>query len=187
MPVEPAVERLLGLGLVIAVAAAAVALALRLNRRRAAEHEGIVLGYPPELYPTGVAASAPALGALAAVQARLTAVDRQLAAADPGMTVGDLALWLRVFLLELRRLMDAAYRAAVITDAYGGADRLDRLAVEVRTIEAQVIDDITGRLLGEAGAGRPDRLNRRLAALRDCARELAEVTAPPTGAGDAAG
>jgi hypothetical protein len=179
MPVDQAVERLLALGLVIAIAAGAVALALWLNRRRTPQHEGLVLGYPPDLFPARDAAGGSALRALAAVQQRLVAVYRRLPAGDAAVPVGDAALWLRVFLLELRRLMDGAYRAAVITAAYGPTDHLDRLVAEVEAIEAQIVDDLTRQLLGGAGAGRTDRLNRRLAALRECAGEFAAIADAP--------
>jgi hypothetical protein len=130
----------------------------------------------------GVAHS-PALRALAATQARLVSVYRRLPASDPTIPVGDLAIWLRVFLLELRQMMDTAYRVAVITDVYQQSTHLNRLVAEVQQIERQIADDLAQRLMAADGDTRNELLNRRLTALRECAHELASLEGTRTSAG----
>jgi len=175
-------ERLLGLAVVIVVAVGAVWTLLRMTHHRAPEHDGLVLGYPPDQFPVQRVVRHPALRALAATQARLVSVYRQLPVSDRTVPVNDLAIWLRVFLAELRQMMDTAYRVAVITDAYGRSAHLDRLAAEVQQLETQIADDITQRLLGYDGGAHDEVLNRRLAMLRSCARELASLEGERTSA-----
>jgi hypothetical protein len=177
------VDRLLGLGVVIAVAVGAVLLLLRATRRSDPRDGEIVLGYPPDLFPVYQVTQQPALRALAATQARLLSVYRRLPAHDRAAPVGEIAVWLRVFLLELRQMMDTAYRVALVSDLYGHSRYLDQLVAEVQAIEAQIADDIARRLLGTDGPRHDEALGRRLALLRQCARELTSLEAAPRSAG----
>ena len=176
------IERLLGLGVVIVVAIGAVAVLLRSPRRRTPPVGEVVVGYPPDLFPVRCVVRQPALQALAATQARLLAVYQRLPVSDRTAPVSEIAIWLKVFLLELRQMMDTAYRVALVTDVYGHSPHLDRLVADVQQIEAQLADDITRRLLGADGELRDDVLNRRLEMLRQCARELAGLATAPTSA-----
>jgi hypothetical protein len=179
----PELNRVLEFVVIILVAAGAVWLLFRVTRRPPAR-DNLVLGYPPEHYPAHEATRLPALRKLAATQARLHAVYHRLPSSDPTLQVGEVAIWLRVFLVELRRMMDAAYRVALIADVYRQADHLDRLAAEVAELESQIADDIAQVLLGHQGAVRNEALSRRLGALRECAGELGRMAGAPATPGD---
>jgi hypothetical protein len=163
--------RLLGLGLVIVVAVGAVLLLLRLSDRRDRRGEA-VLGYPPDLFPAQALTRGGPLAALAATQARLTALEGRLPPHS------DQRIWLRTFLSELRQIMDTAYHVAAIAEVYGQMAQLERLADEVRGIEAEVADHVTRRLLARDADAHDELLDGRLATLRLCLRELADAHAP---------
>jgi hypothetical protein len=161
--------RLLGLGLVIAVALGAVLLLLWLSDQR--DQRGrAVLGYPPDLFPAQALTRRGPLAALAATQARLAALEARLPPHS------DQRIWLRTFLGELREIMDTAYHVAAIAAVYGHMAQLERLAAEVRGIEAEVADHVTRRLLARDTDAHDELLDGRLATLRLCVRELASLT-----------
>jgi hypothetical protein len=153
------------LGLVIAVAVGAVVLLLRLSDRRGPRRE-TVLGYPPDLYPAQALTRGGPLAGLAATQARLAALEAWLPPRS------DQRIWLRTFLGELRQIMDTAYHVAAIAEVYGENAQLERLADEVRGIEAEVADHVTRRLLARDADAHDELLDGRLATLRLCVREL---------------
>jgi hypothetical protein len=159
--------RILGLGLVSGVAVGAVLLLLRLSERR--EQHGAALGYPPDLFPAQALTRSGPLAALAATQARLAALESRLPPRS------DQRIWLRTFLAELREIMDTAYHVAAIAAVYGHMAQLERLAAEVRGIEAEVADHVTRRLLAREGDAHDELLDGRLATLRLCLRELANL------------
>jgi hypothetical protein len=157
--------RLLGLAIVIGVAVGAVLLLLRLSER--CERRGeMVRGYPPDLFPAQALTRGGPLAALAATQARLAALEARLPPRS------DQRIWLRTFLGELREIMDTAYHVAVIAEVYGQMVQLERLAAEVRGIEAEIADHVTRRLLARDGDAHDELLDGRLATLRLCLREL---------------
>jgi hypothetical protein len=161
------IVRLIGLGVVLVVAVGAVLLLLRLSEQRASPG-AFVLGYPPDRFPAQALARSGSLAALAATQARLAALEARLPAQS------DQRIWLRTFLGELREIMDTAYQVAVIAEVYGQMAQLERLADEVRQIEAAVAEHVTRWLLARDGDGHSDALlDGRLATLRLCVRELA--------------
>jgi hypothetical protein len=163
------IERLLGLAVVVVVAVGAVVLLLRLSDRASQRRGGLLLGYPPDLFPEqDITRSGPLL-ALAATQARLASIYRQLAPHS------DEAIWLRAFLNELREMMDTAYRVSVVTRMYGQPPQLERLMQEVQEIEKQVADHVVQRLLTRESDAHSERLDSRMAALRMCVRELATL------------
>lgn len=164
-------QHLIGLALVTVIALAAVLLLLRLSAQRVTSGTGTAIGYPPELFPDQELVHSSALAELAATQRRLTAVYAQLPAQS------ETAIWLRTFLVELRAIMDTAYRVAVITRLYGQPPPLEQLLSEVSQIEAQLIEQVTRRLLAQEGDEERELLAGRLAALRLCARELASLIA----------
>src|SRR3712207_1775769 len=118
-------QRLAGLGAVILMALFAVALMLRGDGRNRKRESPIVVGYPADLYPARSLVSVGPLAALVATQARLVAIYHQLPIAS------DSAVWLRTFLVELRQIMDTAYRVALVTRVYGQTTPLDLLVDEV--------------------------------------------------------
>jgi hypothetical protein len=160
--------RILGLGLVIAVAVGAVLLLLWLSERRE-RHGAAVLGYPPDRFPAQSLTRGGPLAALAATQARLAALEARLPPRS------DQRIWLRTFLSELREIMDTAYHVAAIAEVYGQMAQLERLAAEVRGIEAEVADHVTRRLLARDGDAHDELLDGRLATLQLCLRELASL------------
>jgi hypothetical protein len=160
--------RILGLGLVIAVAVGAVLLLLWLSERRD-QHGAAALGYPPDLYPAQALTRSGPLAALAATQARLAALEARLPPRS------DQRIWLRTFLNELHEIMDTAYHVAAIAEVYGQMAQLERLAAEVRRIEAEVANHVTRRLLARDGDAYDELLDGRLATLRLCLRELANL------------
>jgi hypothetical protein len=164
------IERLLGLAVVVLVAVGAVLLLLRLSDRTARRRGGLLLGYPPDIFPEQEITGRGPLLALATTQARLASIYRQL----PPQS--DLSIWLRAFLNELREIMDTAYRVSVITQVYGQPAQLDSLIAEVQTIEKQVADHVVQRLLARESDAQQEWLEGRLAALRMCARELQGLT-----------
>lgn len=177
MAVEQVVERLGGLLLVMIGAGALTGLMFWLSRRRVTLYAGIVVGYPAELFPLPIVVGSPPLQALVAAQRRLIAVDRRLPVGDRA----GVALAVRLALIELRGLMDAAYLTAAVIGGHGASDQLDELVAEVQAIEEQLIDRVGDRLLGAGTtAGGADatpslRLSRRLVALRRCADEIADT------------
>ena len=160
---------LLQLGAVAVIAVGAVLLLLRISTRTTAMHGSMVQGYPPSLFPCQKLVRAGPLAALAATQARLLAIYEQA----PHQS--DLAVWLEPFLRELREIMDTAYRAATIVQAYGQPAAIERLAAEVQEIEAQIAGHAVQLLLAHDGDAERELLDGRLAALRLCARELGRV------------
>jgi hypothetical protein len=163
------VDHLIGLVVVIVVAVGAVLLLLRFSGRAAPQQGGRLLGYPPAIFPASHLTRGGPLAALAAIQSRLAALERQLPAQS------DASIWLRAFLHELRQIMDTAYRVVVITEIYGQPAQLDRLVAEVQQIEAQVAEQIARRLLARDGDTHDELLDGRLATLRLCVRELANM------------
>lgn len=159
---------LVQLAVVAAIAGAAVALLLRLSAR-SHTRGGVVQGYPPSLFPNQELVRGGPLAALAAIQARLMAVYEQ---APPQ---SDLTVWLRPFLIELRAIMDTAYRAAAISQPYGGHPYLDRLVAEVQEIESQAAEHAIRLLLARDGDVQQESLDGRLATLRMCARQLETI------------
>src|SRR5512145_38479 len=160
------IEKLLGLGGVIVVAVGAVLLLLWLSDRSAARHDRMVLGYPSTLFPACHLTGSGPLAALAATQIRLATIYQQVP------PQGELAIWLRAFLNELREIMDTAYRVSVIAQTYDQHGQLERLIAEVQQIEAEVAEQITRRMLARDGDAQQELLNGRLAALRLCLREI---------------
>jgi hypothetical protein len=160
---------LLQLGAVTLVAVGALLLLLRLSGRAAATRGSLVQGYPPSLFPQQALVRSGPLAALAATQARLLAVYAQ------APQQSDLAVWLGPFLRELREIMDTAYRAATIAQAYGQPAPIERLAAEVQQIEGQIAEHAVQLLLARDGDAERELLDGRLAALRLCARELGRV------------
>jgi hypothetical protein len=165
--------RLLGLVIVIVVAVGAVLLLLRLSDRQNRRGE-MVLGYPPDLFRAQALARSGPLAALAATQTRLAALEAWLPPRS------DQRIWLRTFLGELRQIMDTAYHVAAIAEVYGQIAQLERLADEVRGIEAEVADHVTRRLLARDADAHNELLDGRLATLRLCVRELADGYASAT-------
>lgn len=161
--------RLLGLVVVIAVAIGAVLLLLWLSERRE-RHGAAVLGYPPDLFPAQSLTRAGPLATLAATQARLALLEARLSPRS------DQRIWLRTFLSELREIMDTAYHVAAIAEVYGQMAQLERLAAEVRGIEAEIAEHVTRRLLMRDGDAHDELLDGRLATLRLCLRELASLS-----------
>src|SRR3712207_5942387 len=135
------IERLAGLGVVTVVAGGVVWILLRLSGRDVRRRDTLVLGYPADLFPHHTVTQNPSLQGLAATQSRLFSVYRQLPAQS------DLCIWLRLFLVELREIMDTAYRATLITGPYGEPARLKLLAAEVQQIEGEIAEHIARRLL----------------------------------------
>jgi hypothetical protein len=167
---HPDLVRILGLGLVIAVAVGAVLLLLRLSDQRDRRGEA-VQGYPPDLFPAQALTRSGPLAALAATQARLAALEARLPPHS------DQRIWLRTFLGELRQIMDTAYHVAAIAEVYGQVAQLEALADEVSRIEAEVAEHVTRRLLARDADAHDELLDGRLATLRLCLRELADVHA----------
>lgn len=164
------VKQLIGLSVVVLMTLGVLWLLLRLPNGRSRPSGGLVLGYPPDLFPARQLTRSPALLALAATQRRLLSIYQQTPAHS------DLAVWVRAFLNELREIMDTAYRVALVTEVYGQPALLDRLIVEVEQIETQVVEQVAQRLLARDGDAQQELLDGRLAALRMCMRELALVS-----------
>jgi hypothetical protein len=165
---SPAIDRLVGLGVVSLLSIGVVLLLLRWSGQRV-PRGAIVSGYPPDLFPAQHLVSSGPLAALAATQARLSSIERQLP------PQGYLSIWLRTFLIELRAIMDTAYRVMAITEIYGKPAQLDQLVAEVQQIEAEIATQVTHQLLTRNGNDSPDELlEGRLAILRLCVRELAD-------------
>jgi hypothetical protein len=160
---------LLQLGAVTVIAIGAVLLLLRIGARSTGLRGGIVPGYPPSLFPRQELVRSGPLAALAATQARLLAIYEQ------APSQSDLAVWLHPFLLELRAIMDTAYRAMAIAHVYDQHVQLDRLVAEVREVELQIAGQALQRMLARDGDAELELLDGRLATLRMCARELARA------------
>jgi hypothetical protein len=158
---------LLQLGAVAAIALGAIALLLRLSARTTSS--GVARGYPPGLFSRQDLVRNGPLAALAAIQARLLAIYEQ----TPNQS--DLAIWLQLFLSELRGIMDTAYRVAAISSAYGPHPRLDRLVADVQAIEAEIADHAIQLVLASNGDSEQEWLSARMATLRMCASELAQA------------
>ena len=163
------IERLAGLGAVIMVTLATVSLLLRTDARGSSQPGPLLAGYPPELFPARLLTRSGPLAALAAAQARLLALYVHLPPHS------DSAIWLRTFLVELREIMDTAYRVAVIAEIYGGLATLDRVVDEVRQLESELAQHVARRMLTREGDARDELLTGRLATLRLCVRELSAV------------
>lgn len=157
------ITHILGLLLVAVVAVLLIGLLMYLGERpRSGDMP--VLGFPPERYPAQDLTRGGPLVELATTQARLTLMALQL----PPQS--DQRIWLRTFLIELRAIMDAAYRVALMAQLYEQPAALARLSAEVRQIELDVAAQVTQ--LAACGGPHDDLLDGRLAALRLCAREL---------------
>lgn len=162
------VETLLGLGVVAALAVGSVLLLLRLGGRGSSRQGAFVVGYPSDLFPAHTLVQAGPLAVLATIQGRVLSIYRQI---PPESETG---LWLETFLLELREIMDTAYRVMVVTEVYGRPTQLDAVVAEVQQLEAQVAEHVTQRLLAREGDARDELLEARLETLRLCMEELAE-------------
>ena len=160
------IATLLQLGAVAAIALGAIVLLLRLSTRTTSS--GIARGYPAGLFPRQDLVRSGSLAALAAIQARLLAIYEQ----TPRQS--DLAVWLQLFLGELRAIMDTAYRVAVISSAYGPHPLLDRLVANIQAIETEVAEHAIQLVLASSDAEQ-EWLSARLATLRMCAGELAQA------------
>jgi hypothetical protein len=161
---------LLGLGVVLVFAVGAAVLLLRASGRAVIHRSGVIQGYPASRYPAQALTHAGPLAALAATQARLLSIYEQVPAQS------ELAVWLRPFLVELRAIMDTAYRVTVITHIYEKTAPLDRLVAEVQQIEAQLADHAVQQLLARDADAQHELLDGRIETLRLCVRELATVT-----------
>jgi hypothetical protein len=161
------IATLLQLGAVAAIALGAILLLLRLSTRTTSS--GIARGYPAGLFPRQDLVRSGPLAALAAIQARLLAIYEQ----TPRQS--DLAVWLQLFLGELRAVMDTAYHVAVISSAYGPHPLLDRLVANIQAIEAEVAEHAIQLVLAGGGDAEQEWLSARLATLRMCAGELAQA------------
>ncbi len=161
---------LLGLGVVLAFAVGAVVLLLRVSGRAVTQRGGFVQGYPPSQYPAQALVRTGPLAALVATQARLLSLYEHVPPHS------ELAVWLRPFLVELRAIMDTAYRVTVITQIYDRPAPLDRLVAEVQQIESQLADHAVQQLLARDGDAQQELLDGRMETLRLCVRELASVT-----------
>lgn len=167
-------EHLLQLAAATLVGVIAVAALLRLTQR-AAPADATIVGYPPDHFPNRAVAGQPALQALTAAQRRLLALRHQIAASPPTPITSDLAISLGAFLIELRKVMDAAYQVALVGAVYDQSGHLARLTREVERLEAQVAAEITRHLLAHAHATQGISLDRHLATLRLCAEELTHL------------
>lgn len=163
-------EHLLHLGIVVVVAVGGILFLLRMSGGRAGQKDAMVVGYPPDLFPEQHVLREGALVALATTQSRLVSIYRQLPVQS------ELAIWLRTFLLELREIMDAAYRAVVIMQVYGQPAHLERVVEEVQHIEMQVAEHVSRHLLAHDADAHNELLNGRLAALRLCVQELSVLS-----------
>jgi hypothetical protein len=157
---------LLGLLAVTIFASGALVLLLRVGRSPVRADE-IAKGYPPERFPRRDLIALPPLAALAASQARLLAVHAQLPAR------GEAAVWLRAYLVELRAIMDTAYRVAGIGALYADLALLERVAAEVSETERVVAREAMQHLLRADDDFDPVSLDGRLAVLRRFAQQLA--------------
>lgn len=110
---------------------------------------------------------------MTAIQARLVSIVQQL----PPQT--DLAIWLHQSLVELREIMNLAYRAVVVTQAYGPPPQLAQLIVELHALEEQIIVRIGQQLLARGNGVHHELLSGRLATLWMCARELSRLSGGP--------
>lgn len=157
---------MLGLVVVSIVAVTSVIVLFRRSENIDEHQRWQIVGYPSQLVPAHELTRNGPLAALIVVQARLLSMYRQLPADS------DVAIWLRMFLYELRTIMDTAYYAAQVTDAYERSPLFDWLVVEVQQIEADLAVRIAQRLLLPADDPEQELLAARLASLRMCVREL---------------
>jgi hypothetical protein len=159
-----------GLLLSAFVAGGAVFAFLRYSQKSAIHAAtGIVQGYPAQAYPLQQATSTVQLQALTAVQQRLLLIYDQAPARS------DLTIWLKLFLVELRAIMDVAYRVAPLMQLYGKNQQLDQLVLEVQLIETQIAECSISSLLQQAPDQQLNMLESRLATLRLCTKQLGET------------
>jgi hypothetical protein len=151
------------------VAIAGVWVVFRWSEQPSARPQWQMPGYPADQFPARELVQDGPLAALATTQIRLLAMYHQL---PPD---GDAAAWLRVFLGELRAIMDNAYGVALATDGYERSPIFDWLAVELQQIEADIASQIAEYLLLREGDPQQELLAGRLASLRMCAHELTRL------------
>lgn len=170
------IEHLLGLSLVVMVTLLGVALVLRGSGRAPVATGALLIGYPPSRYPAQHLMTIGPLAMLAATQSRLVAMYGHMDQAS------DSAIWLRIFLQELREIMDTVYRTAVITDGYGHTPAVGELVVELQQIERVLVEQLGQRMLQRDGDAHAELLAGRVATLHLCVRELAQLAEQPDNA-----
>jgi hypothetical protein len=158
---------LLGLIVTAFVSGVGVVLLLRIGKPQLKPSLELVRGYPVEHFPDQQAVRSEPLLALVATQTRLLSVYAQL----PRQS--DLAVWVHAFLLELRQIMDSAYRVAGVAMLYDKIGQLDTVVREVQRIEAQLAEAAMQHLLDAQSDVDTERFETRLAVLRRCVKELA--------------
>jgi hypothetical protein len=158
---------LANLGATAAIALGVIAILWRVSERSRPRQPEIVLGYPSDRFPAHDVVGSRALTELAASQARLLSMYSELAPSS------DAAKLLYSFLVELRAIMDLAYRVALVTRAYGQSPKLDRVVAEVRAIERELADHVVQRLLAYEADEQSALLDHRLATLRALVGQLA--------------
>lgn len=129
-----------------------------------------LVGYPPDLFPSQELTQSGPLADLAAAQGRLVSVYQNLPVQS------TLTIWLRTFLIELRDMMDTAYRVMVITQTYGYPAQVECLVVAVQQMEYRIAFLATQRLLAHDASVQHERLNEQLATVRLCLRALSAST-----------
>ncbi len=157
---------LIALLLVSVVAVVGVLVVFSWSEQPSAHVQWQMPGYPPDRFPVRELVQDGPLAAFGATQTRLLAMYRQLP------SEGDTTVWLRIFLCELRAIMDNAYYVALVTDSYERSPIFDWLVVELQQIETEIAGQIAECLLLQEGDAQQELLAGRLASLRMCAREL---------------
>jgi hypothetical protein len=159
----------IALVLVSIVAVAGVLVVFRWSEQPSAHLQWQMPGYPPDRFPIRELVQDGPLAAFGATQMRLLAMYRQLP------SEGDTTAWLRIFLCELRAIMDNAYYVAQLTDDYERSPIFDWLVVELQQIETEIAGQIAQYRLLQEGNIRHEILAGRLASLRMYARELTSL------------
>jgi hypothetical protein len=140
------------------------------NKRPPEQHttESLVVGYPPHLFPAHMLTQSGPLAELATIQKRLIAMSRQLSPQR------DLSPWLSLFLVELREVMDRAYRVAVIAQVYAQPSRLETLVRMVQQIELEIVRRTKRSLIYQESRAETLPLFAHFASLRMFAQEMEE-------------
>ncbi len=137
--------------------------------RRHNQPHWCVAGYPAARFPARTLVQDGPLASLTAIQSRLLRMQQQL---PPGT---DTAVWLQVFLGELRAIMDTAYTVMLATNGYERSPIFDWLVVELQQIEREIAFYIAQDLLLGDADPHHELFAGRLASLRMCASELGSL------------
>ncbi|NJM07580.1 hypothetical protein HC891_17430 [Candidatus Gracilibacteria bacterium] len=167
MATHDSLSILFGLIVTALVSGMGVVVLLRIGPPQAKPTLDVVRGFPPERFPDRQLVQIAPLSALVATQARLISMYAQLPHES------ELAVWVRAFLLELRQIMDSAYRVASVAVLYDQTTQLDSVVSEVQRIEAQLAETAMQRMLNAQSDIDTERFETRLAVLRRCVKELA--------------